>query len=230
MDVLTYNGKAFSEFNTYFDGSKAFGSPGKDYEFYEILGRNGSLSRYNHRFNDISLEFPCFIRTDFIRNFRNLLSYLNGVEGYQRLESSKEPNVFRKAVFEGAVEPTTTPFNHGGFFTITFRCRPQRWLKSGEIWVNAGTQIFNPTNQTARPIIRIYGTGSFMIGSDTVTVNTAGTAYIDLDCETMDAYEGAVNRNDCIETGFEQIGLKPGNNGITTDGVTLKIMPRWFEI
>ena len=24
--------------------------------------------------------------------------------------------------------------------------------------------------------------------------------------------------------------LKPGNNGITTDGVTLKIMPRWFEI
>lgn len=230
MDVLTYNGKAFSEFNTFFDGSKAFGSPEKDYEYFEILGRNGSLSRYNNRLKDIYLEFPCFIRTGFIDNYRNLLSFLNSAEGYCRLESSKEPNVFRLAVFEGAVEPTTTPFNHGGYFTIRFRCKPQRFYKSGELWVTPGSQIFNPTGQTARPIIRIYGSGSFMIGNKTVTVNTAGTSYIDLDCETMDAYEGAYNRNGNIETDFEQVGLKPGNNGITVNGVTLKIMPRWFDV
>lgn len=230
MDVLTYNGKAFSEFNTFFDGSKAFGSPEKDYEFYEILGRNGSLSRYNNRFKDIDLSFPCFIRSGFIDNYRNLLAFLNSSEGYCRLESSKEPQIFRKALFKGVVEPQTTPFNHGGFFTITFRCNPQRWYKSGEQWVDVTNLIHNPTRQIARPIIRIYGSGSFMVGSHEITVNTAGTEYIDLDCETMDAYEGAVNRNNCVETGFEQIGLKPGNNGITTDGVTLKIMPRWFEI
>lgn len=232
MDTLVYNGKAFAEFNTFFDGSKAFNTGEKDYEFYEILGRNGSLSSFNGRFKDVNLVFPCFIRHNFIQNYRSLEAFLNSTEGYLRLETSKEPNHYRKALFQGVVDPTTTPFNHGGFFTIEFKSHPQRWLKSGENWVSfdADGSIFNPTLQTARPIIRIYGTGSVMIGSQTITVTTAGTNYIDLDCETMDAYEGAYNRNANIETGFEQIGLHAGNNGITLDGVTIEIMPRWFEI
>lgn len=232
MDTLTYNGKAFAEFNTFFDGSKAFNTGEKDYEFYEILGRNGSLSSFNGRYKDVSLSFPCFIRHNFLVNYRGLEAFLNSTEGYLRLETSKEPNHYRKALFQGIVEPQTTPFNHGGFFTINFKAHPQRWLKSGENWVsfNANGSISNPTLQTARPVIRIYGTGSVMIGSQTITVNTAGTEYIDLDCETMDAYEGSNNRNSNIETGFDQIGLHPGNNGITLDGVTVKIMPRWFEI
>ena len=60
MDELTYNGRQFSEFNTFFDGSKAFGTPEKDYELVEIMGRNGNLSIYNDRFKDITLPFPCF--------------------------------------------------------------------------------------------------------------------------------------------------------------------------
>lgn len=232
MDTLVYNGKAFAEFNTFFDGSKAFNTGEKDYEFYEILGRNGSLSSFNNRYKDVNLTFPCFIRHNFIQNYRSLEAFLNSTEGYLRLETSKEPNHYRKALFQGIVDPTTTPFNHGGLFTIEFKCHPQRWLKSGENWVsfNADGSIFNPTLQTSRPIIRIYGTGSVMIGSQTITVTTAGTNYIDLDCETMDAYEGSYNRNSNIQTGFEQIGLHAGNNGITLDGVTVKIMPRWFEI
>lgn len=232
MDTLVYNGKAFADFNTFYDGSKAFNTGEKDYEFYEILGRNGSLSSFNGRYKDVPLTFPCFIRHDFIRNYRSLEAFLNSQEGYLRLETSKEPHIYRKALFKGIVDPQTTPFNHGGFFNIDFTAHPQRWLKSGEQWVSFETDgsIFNPTLQTARPIIRIYGTGSVMIGSQTITVKTAGTEYIDLDCETMDAYEGAYNRNSNVETGFEQVGLHPKNNGIVLDGVTVKIMPRWFEI
>ena len=232
MSVLVYNGKSFSEFNCFHDGSKAFGSPKKEYEFVDVLGRNGSLSISKNRYADIELAFPCFIRRHFIENYRNLLAFLNQTDGYLRLESSDEPSIYRMGLFEGGIEPQTTPYNHGGFFTINFRCHPQRWLKSGENWVSvtSATTIHNPTLQTARPIIRIYGAGSFMIDNQTVTVTTAGTNYIDLDCETMDAYEGAYNRNANVQTGAEQIGLKPGDNGITLDDVTLSIMPRWFEI
>ena len=229
MDVLTYNGKAFSEFNCFFDGSKAFGTPEKDYDILSVVGKSGDLSIYNNRYKDIELSFPCFIRRDFITNYRNLTAFLLTAEGYLRLETSKEPNYYRKALFLGGLEPATTPFNHGGFFTISFRCHPQRWLKSGEQWITPGSQLFNPTMQTAKPIIRAVGTGTIEIGNRTVTINTAGTEYIDIDCELMDAYEGAVNRNSNIEVDEFPV-LHPGNNGISVSGCTITIMPRWYEI
>ena len=231
-DVLVFGNKSFSEFNTFTDLSKAFGTAKKTREYYDIEGRNGSLASSSYRFEDIVLSFPCFIRSDFITNYRSLMAYLSSVDGYQKLESSKEPNYFRKACFEGGIDPQTTPFNHGGYFTVEFRCNPQRWLKSGEEWVSftADGSIFNPTLQTAKPIIRIYGTGSVMIGSKTITVSTAGTNYIDFDCETQDAYEGSNNRNSNISTNFDEIGLAPGLTGIDLTGVTVDIMPRWWDI
>ena len=231
-DVITYNGKALSEFNVFTDLSDAFGTPHKAVDYYDIEGRNGSLSSIYYRFEDIELPFPCFIRHNFLENYRNLMSYLNGVNGYQRLESSKEPNHFRMAVFEGSVDPETSPFLHSGKFTLTFRVNPQRWLKSGENWVSftADGTINNPTRQPSKPIIRMYGTGSVEIGNKTITVSTAGTNYIDFDCETQDAYEGSTNRNANISTNFSEISLNPGNTGIDLTNLTVDIMPRWFEI
>lgn len=236
-DVLTYAGKSFSDFFTVFDGSKAFGSPEKDYDVVSIVGRSGDLSYYNGRFKDITLPFPCFIRYNFLENFRNLTEYLNTVEGYQRLETSKEPNHFRKALFLGVVEPQTTPFNHSGHFTIEFRCHPQRWLKSGEkaIKITAGRYLRNPTLQTAKPLLRIYGIGSVTIEGVEITIDssisesTAYTGYVDVDCEIMDAYVGDTNMNNYIHAGEFPV-LKPGLNSITLDGVTCDITPRWFEI
>ena len=156
MDELSYNGKNFSDFNTFFDGSKAFGSPEKDYELVEIMGRNGSLSIYNDRFKDILLPFPCFVRSAFLTHYRALTEFLNSQHGYLRLETSKEPNHYRMALFQGIVEPQTTPFNHGGQFTINFLAKPQRFLKSGETSTSVQSQS---TTYTTNPI-NINNTGS----------------------------------------------------------------------
>lgn len=233
MDELTYNGRQFSEFNTFFDGSKAFGTPEKDYELVEIMGRNGSLSIYNDRFKDIALPFPCFIRSGFLAHFRDLTEFLNSQEGYLRLETSKEPNHFRMALFQGVVDPQTTAFNHGGQFTINFLAHPERWLKSGEQWatLTADGTITNPTLFNSKPIIRIYGAGEVGIGSETITLTQAGTSYVDVDCDIMDAYEGATSMNQYLQvTDFPT--LHPGSNGITLGtGVTrVMIQPRWYEI
>lgn len=233
MDELTYNGRQFSEFDTFFDGSKAFGTPEKDYELVEIMGRNGSLSIYNDRFKDINLPFPCFIRSSFITHFRDLTEFLNSQEGYLRLETSKEPNHYRMALFQGIVEPQTTAFNHGGMFTINFLAHPERWLKSGENWTNYTTNgtITNPTLFNSKPIIRIYGAGEVGIGSETLTLTQAGTNYVDVDCDSMNAYEGSTSFNRYLQlTDFPV--LHPGSNGITLGtGVTkVSILPRWYEI
>ena len=156
---MRYNGRDFSDFGVHVDESKAFGSPEKDYELIEVVGRNGNLSIYNDRFKDIVLSFPCFIRSGFIEKYRNLLAYLNSLNGYQRLETEKEPNHFRKALFTGSVDVQTTPWNQGGFFTINFSALPQRFLKSGENWTTVSSSsseisgnpvsISNPSGLTA---------------------------------------------------------------------------------
>lgn len=228
-DVLTYAGKSFSDFFTVFDGSKAFGSPEKDYDVVSIVGRSGDLSYYNGRFKDITLPFPCFIRYNFLENFRNLTEYLNTIEGYQRLETSKEPNHFRKALFQGIVDPQTTAFNHGGFFTVNMLAHPQRFLKSGEIPVSA-SELWNPTYFDSHPLIRCYGNGSLTINSQTITVASNPYDYVDIDCDIMDAFCGANNANSYVSFNTDSVVLKSGTNGITHNMTNVLITPRWYEI
>ena len=226
---MRFNGKDFADFGVHVDESKAFGSPEKDYELVEIMGRNGNLSIYNDRFKDITLPFPCFIRTGFIEKYRSLLAYLNSQTGYQRLETDKEPNHFRKALFQGIVDPQTTAFNHGGFFTVNLLAHPQRFLKSGEIPVSA-TELWNPTYFDSHPLIRCYGNGSLMINSQTITVASNPYEYVDIDCDIMDAFCGANNANSYVSFDTDSVVLRSGTNSITHDMTKVEITPRWYEI
>lgn len=226
---MRFNGKDFAEFGVFVDESKAFGSPEKDYELVEIMGRNGNLSISNDRFKDITLPFPCFIRTGFIEKYRSLLAYLNSQTGYQRLETDKEPNHFRKALFQGIVDPQTTAFNHGGFFTVNFLAHPQRFLKSGEIPVSA-SELWNPTYFDSHPLIRCYGNGSLTINSQTITVASNPYDYVDIDCELMDAFCGSNNANQYVSFNTDSVVLKSGTNSITHNMTKVEITPRWYEI
>ncbi len=226
---MRFNGKDFADFGVFVDESKAFGSPEKDYELVEIMGRNGNLSIYNDRFKDITLPFPCFIRTGFIEKYRSLLAYLNSQAGYQRLETDKEPNHFRKALFQGIVDPQTTAFNHGGFFTVNLLAHPQRFLKSGEIPVSA-SELWNPTYFDSHPLIRCYGNGSLTINSQTITVASNPYDYVDIDCDIMDAFCGANNANSYVSFNTDFVVLKSGTNGITHNMTKVEITPRWYEI
>ena len=253
-DVLVYAGKAFSDFNVFFDGSKSFDTPKKDYDIISIPGRNGDLSIFNDRFQDVEITFPCFIRTNFTENFRALTDFLNSVDGYQRLETTKEPNHFRKALFVGAVIPTTGTFLKSGKFDITFRCNPQRWLKSGEEWLHfestvtqsetilpINVNILNPTNMKARPLIKLTvrtadlsNTASVSIDGQPVVFNTQWGEYdtIIVDSDIRDVYgEDGSNLNGIYLGSFPF--LKAGNNNIQSGlgcDVELDIQPRWYVI
>lgn len=247
MNTLIYNGKSFADFETYTDFSQSFSTPEKDVEIISIPGRNGDLSIFNNRFMDQEISFPCYIRKDFIRNFRQLTQWLNSVNGYQRLETSKEPEYFRDALFLGAVEPTPGQFTKDGHFTIKFRMHPQRWLKSSleSIDVGANYKIFNPTNMPAKPLIRFVGNGevrfvvdSEVIGKVTVTNNTS-PSYVDIDCETYDAYSvdgqgNIVNRNADVTFDSDPY-IPPGECSVPwtiigQGAFHIYLTPRFFDI
>ena len=233
MNQITYNGTQFSTFGAYYDGSLSFINPEKDYELVEVLGRDGALAIYNDRFRTVEISIPCYIKNNFISNYRSLMSFLNSQRGYQRLELTQEPNHYRKALLMALTEPDTGQAERDGQFTIVFTCMPQRWLKSGENWTpfTSNGTITNPTLFDAKPIIRIYGSGQVGVGSETIILTHAGTNYVDVDCETMDAYEGSTSYNEYLQVTDFPV-LHSGSNGITLGtGVTrVEIQPRWYEI
>lgn len=238
MDRLTFGGKSFSDFNTFWDGSQVFVKPEKKYNIYDVPGRNGALTASGKYYGNVTVSFNCFIRQDFKKNYSQLIDYLNSFDGYQRLETTTEPDIFRMAVFHSSVEPKTGAFNHYGQFTLQFDCMPQQFLKIGENPISVGRNVVktinNPTYQASRPIIKVgSGVGSFTINGEEIVVNSSQGNVI-VDCDAMDCYEyvngNLVNRNPdvTIPGGFPT--LKSGVNEITTFNVSLEITPRWWRV
>ena len=237
MERLTFGGKSFSDFNVFWDGSKVFVKPQKNYNTYDIPGRNGALTASRKYFGNVTVSFNCFIRQNFKKNFSQLMDFLNSFDGYQRLETTTESDVYRMALFHSSVDPSTGAFNHYGQFTLSFDCMPQEFLKSGEIPVEvpkyAEFILNNPTYQKAKPLIKVTGTGSFSINGETATVYTNDTGVY-IDCELMDCYEiqngVVINRNPAVDVPEGFMPLTSGENIIKTQNVALEITPRWWRL
>jgi len=231
MDVLTYNGVSLTDFHTFWDGSNLFSIPDEDGEFISVPGRNGDVFISNGKYNNITRSVNCFIRQDFVKNYNALINYLRSQKGYKRFEDSKEPDVFMYAKFVNDLEPTTGAFLKYGSFTLEFNFKPQKWLKSGEIAIpiNNSISIINPTSQIAKPLIKVSGVGTITINGIELTLATNTSTTI-IDCETENAYEGAINRNGdlTVNNGFPTLDL--GENEISVSGCTINLIPRWWRL
>lgn len=230
-DILTFNGVSFADYGTYYDSSQIFATPEKQVEFFEVVGRNGDLSISQDRYKNINIPYNCFIRQNFIENFNNLMNFLLSQEGYQRLENTKEPDIYRMAQYVNELEPDTGAFLKYGNFTLNFNCKPQKWLKSGEnpIPITNSAIVLNPTLFNAKPLIEVSGVGSIQIGSSILTLDTnTGTTIID--CDMQNAYEGSINRNSnlTIQNGFPV--LVSGENQVSVSGCTINLIPRWWRL
>lgn len=232
MESLTFNGRALSDFGCFFDGSKAFGKPEKDVDFVSVPGRSGDLSFSNNRYMNISVVFPCFIRENFKANYSALINYLSSQSGYLRLEYSTEPDIYREGAFVGSVEPETGSFNTSGRFNLSFNCKPQKWLRTGETWqtITSGATVTNPTLMLAKPQFVVFGTGSLTIGDNSVEL-TRNTSSARIDSDLQDAYQGTINRNPYLNVTNGFPVLEPGDNTVTFTGFSeVRIQPRWWRL
>ena len=149
------------------------------------------------------------------------------------INSTFHPEYFRLARYNGSFEVMSKD-RLTAAFNVVFDCMPQKFLKSGEQITTLKTSgsITNPTNYIAKPIIKIYGTGVVKIGSAAIKIVKPGNAFIEFDCDLLNAYEGSDNRNSNIELIGEPILLSNAINGITLgNGITkVEIKPRWYTI
>lgn len=180
---LTFDNKTSREFGVYITGEAVYNAPEREVEMISIPGRNGAFALDKGRFENVPVTYPAGIfadnETDFAAAISDFRNYLCSRKGYCRLTDDYNPNEYRMAVYKSGLEVDPAQLR-AGEFEITFDCKPQRWLTSGETKqtiANSGDTITNPTLFESRPLLEVEGYGTIVVNGRSVVINneTYGT-------------------------------------------------------
>ena len=130
MNELVYATKNLNTYGVYVDSANSWNKPLRTVSKIEIPGRSGDLIIDEGTFNNVTVAYRCFMMTNFKQNYMDLMAWLGSLAGYQRLEFNGDPDVYRMARIQTDVNPITSAFLRQGSFSLSFDCKPQRWLKT----------------------------------------------------------------------------------------------------
>lgn len=236
MGVIVWDGRSSEDLHVIVEHHPEFSIPERKREVISVPGRNGDIIISQDAFSNVEQEYDLAIiglEETLPEQVMAVMQWLNKPVGYARLEDSYNPDIYREAYYRGSGD-VENRFNYLGRSTVTFVCKPQRFMRSGErpILASNGFKLSNPTIYAAKPLIAVKGAGAAVltVGTSTVSISEIGTE-IDIDCENQNAYYGSTNKNNMISITGEFPQLKEGDTQIswTGSGVTeVSIIPRWW--
>lgn len=234
--LIVFGGEASSDFGMVVAEAPTFERPTRKATTYTVPGRNGAVIFQQDAWDDVVRSYEVWLANSKEQNLVETVdafeAWLNSLKGYQRLEDSFEPEVFRLAYFNGGIN-FSNEVMQAGKATLSFTCRPERFYKSGEqeITVTNGSKLYNRTRFTSKPLIHIEGSGTVTVAIGGNTISATLTDYINIDCETMNAYRlAAENKNADISGSFPVIPSGVQTVGITGTTTKVTIVPRYFTI
>ena len=235
--LILWGGESSADCGMVVAEAPVFDKPNKRIEAVSVPGRNGSIIFDEGAFDDVVRSYRVWIAEGgdtLAEKVSALTAWLFSKQGYTRLEDNFEPDFYRLAYYSGSND-ISNELTQYGETTLTFTCRPERFLKSAEypISVSNGDTLRNATRFPSKPLIYIEAAGTVNVSINGVTITAVVTDYMYIDCERMNAYRlAAENKNDKISGAFPVIA--PGDNGVgitvtgTLTGVT--ITPRYYTI
>lgn len=219
--------------------------PQRKYSTAAVPGRSGDLLDMQDAWANYTQTYDVFLRGgkrgDVPMLARAVAEWLCGARGYQRLEDSYEPNCFRLAYFVGPldIEDRLTRY---GRCTLSFGCKPQRFLVEGEQLLtvaHSGDAVLNPTVFPARPLLQITtsGAGTVIFAGTVVNIlENSGFSPLCIDCETGETHTASsggnrINRNGSIFAPELPI-LPAGESAISWTGSVsgVELVPRWWTL
>lgn len=234
--LIVYGGEASSDFGMVVSEAPSFEKPKRKSTVFTVPGRNGSILHQENAFEDVTRSYKVWVSEGVNESLPSKVTaiseWLYSKIGYQRLEDSFEPDVFRLGYYNGGSDFSNEMLQYGET-TLSFTCRPERFLKSGEdvIEFHSNDIIYNPTRFEAKPLIHIEGSGAITINVNGLAMVCAVSDYINIDSDRMNAYRlPSENKNGSISGTFPT--LKMGDNIITLSGNVTKatLIPRYYTI
>lgn len=131
---LVIAGRSISDWGLKVSDANVFDSPARSQEEIVVPGRNGTLIIDNDSWKNIDIIYKCYFeKSNFAKSLADFQSYLGKLKGYQRIEDTIRLGEYRLANLSEMVSIKRDGAGyHSGVFDITFNCKPQRFLKSGE--------------------------------------------------------------------------------------------------
>lgn len=258
MGTMIFNGISTVDLGVVIQTPPIYEFPVKRVDSVQIQGKNGDIIIDKNSFNNVNREYniaSVFRKNDsFISNVRVLVDWLSSVSGYARLEDSYEPEYFRLAMYRSGGQLPNF-YDKATAMIVRFECKPQRFLKSGEIQEeftrsthpDAGFhKIENNTNYVALPEIKV--TNGFvdievLNGEDpnnptrstkiTLTDQTIlSEITIDSDIQDVFTQTSFINNKIQMTNGFPK--LYPGTNWIKitymSNDTVVMLKPRWWVL
>lgn len=252
-NYFEFDGNDSRDYGVYINGQGTYNAPERLYNVVSVPGRNGDLIISNNKYENIEVTYPAFISDTFSDNVASFRSMLLATSGYARLTDSYHTDEFRAAYYQGSFNVDARSRNDAGEFDITFICKPQRFLTSGETStsITSGDTITNSTLFTALPTIFVAGYGTLTVGDETIEITDSFDSIV-IDSEIMDCY--ATSQNPTVNSaivGTAVLGystyqdnangavtfssgdfpvLEPGDTTITYDDTITAciVTPRWW--
>lgn len=212
---LNFDGKSSREYGVYITGAAVYNAPERAVEMISIPGRNGAFALDQGRFENITVTYPAGIyadnETDFADAISDFRNYLCSRSGYCRLTDEYNPDEYRLAVYKSGLE-VEPALLRAGEFNITFECKPQRFLTSGETAVavaNNGT-ITNPTLFPSNPMLEVKGYGNIKFNGHSIDIynETLGNVLLD-----VGRYREPLRLNDADNIMIKELNDAYYNNG-----------------
>jgi len=235
MGNIIFDGYNFEDYGVVVSGGGTWNMPERLTQKDNVYGRHGALITDAGMFDNVEIPYPAWIARDFAEKYEAFSRMMAlHTDKYYRLEDSYHPDYYRQARVIPGIIPNTGTLNRSGEFTISFDCKPQKWLRSGEevLEIAERLELFNMTGFEAKPLIVIPSGATVTITDE--GGNEASLATADFGLETTydaDIEESIVGRSYVNEyvTQVGTISLKPGRN-IVTCTAPIKLTPRFFVI
>lgn len=231
--MIWFNGRSSDDFRLIVQRYPDVILPTRKNEKVSVPGRNGDILIQQDAFENVTQRYEFYIsaeQTKLTPITHKVAEWLC-VKGYQKLEDSYFLDTFRLAAFNGGLEISNI-LNRFGRATIEFDCKPQRFYKFGDFFLDVanGGKLQNPSPFTAKPILIVSGSGAATITINGKTLALTDCNGITIDCEIMQAYKDGISKNGTVSGDFFE--LPQGESEITwTGGITaIQIKPRWFTI
>lgn len=246
MGIIKFNGIKSDDLGLIVQFIPTYKYPEKEYDTLHIPGRNGDLVVNKGSFHNVDRTYSIAKvfkpGENFISNATAIASWLHSADGYARLEDSYEPEYYRMALYKSDGEMSNF-LNQVTALDITFECKPQRWLISGEKEINitSGESIKNPTKYDSSPvfsfnIVNNSLSSTIKIGDielEILPFNTQENIQVFIDCENMECYSPTKLLNSYLKLKSGSFPILKGNDttNIIYDNITnFKIQPRWWTL
>lgn len=255
MEYIVFNGRKSSDYGIIVSGEGVYSAPARKYDSYTVPGRNGALLVDTGAFENVTISYPAAVTRKLKVYESAIRNWLLGASGYCELRDTYHPGEFRLARYSGGFAfSAITPRHRDGSMTLSFDCKPQRFLDAGMQPVNiphSGTDAVNPAldlslfqNASAKPIfmfffltsdtqgVTIRNTEGKNIGSISVMAEAAQIGSVTVDCETLDARfsDGSSANAYVTVTGTPELPLG-GVSTLTALGENpVTMIPRWWTI